>query len=236
MTSKVIRKAKFMIQVKPPHKDYYPPNITSIFLADSIEMGAAELWQDKVCESLKGENLIVYNPRRDNWDSSLVQSKDNKQFKEQVDWELDRINASDIVFFYFDPNTKSPITLLELGYVLGRQKSEIVVTCPDGFWRKGNVEVLCDRYGIKVCNSLEEGIKELTLVYNFPLHPRPKVTYKFAVGDMVSKVGGDYRFDGTVVSVFDKISGLPRYVVEDDRGILHIYNEKNLTLSKARTL
>ena len=48
------------------------------------------------------------------------------------------------------------------------------------------------------------------------------------IGSLVSKVGGDYRFDGTVVSVFTKLSGQTRYVVEDDRGVLHIYSEKNL--------
>jgi hypothetical protein len=47
-------------------------------------------------------------------------------------------------------------------------------------------------------------------------------------GDKVSKTGGDYRFDGTVVGVFPKLSGEVRYVVEDDRGCLHIYSEKNL--------
>jgi len=51
---------------------------------------------------------------------------------------------------------------------------------------------------------------------------------KFSVGDSVSKVGGDYRFDGVVRSVFTKASGVIRLVVEDDRGILHIYSEKNL--------
>lgn len=51
---------------------------------------------------------------------------------------------------------------------------------------------------------------------------------KFAVGDSVSKVGGDYRFDGIVVAAFQKLSGVWRYVVEDDRGILHIYGPTNL--------
>ncbi len=49
-----------------------------------------------------------------------------------------------------------------------------------------------------------------------------------AVGDLVSKVGGDYRFDGTVVAAFTKLGGAARYVVEDDRGILHIFGAKNL--------
>lgn len=51
---------------------------------------------------------------------------------------------------------------------------------------------------------------------------------KYKVGDAVEKVGGDYQFEGTVVSVFTKLSGLVRLVVEDDRGVLHVYSEKNL--------
>jgi len=50
----------------------------------------------------------------------------------------------------------------------------------------------------------------------------------FSVGDLVSKVGGDYRFDGTVIGVFVKLSGAVRYAVEDDRGVIHIYSAKNL--------
>ena len=50
----------------------------------------------------------------------------------------------------------------------------------------------------------------------------------FLLGDPVSKVGGDYRFDGTVIGVFMKLSGVVRYAVEDDRGVIHIYSAKNL--------
>tara|TARA_R110002096_G_scaffold241738_2_gene433772 strand:- start:2656 stop:3108 length:453 start_codon:yes stop_codon:yes gene_type:complete len=52
----------------------------------------------------------------------------------------------------------------------------------------------------------------------------------FKVNDKVSKVGGDYKFDGTIVSLFPKLSGVIRIVVEDDRGVLHVYSEKNLKL------
>lgn len=52
----------------------------------------------------------------------------------------------------------------------------------------------------------------------------------FKVGDLVSKVGGDYSFEGVVVAAFVKLSGVDRYVVEDDRGILHVYSAKNLKL------
>ena len=49
-----------------------------------------------------------------------------------------------------------------------------------------------------------------------------------AVGDKVEKAGGDYIFPGTVVAVFTKLSGKIRLVVEDDRGILHVFSEVNL--------
>ncbi len=47
------------------------------------------------------------------------------------------------------------------------------------------------------------------------------------IGDQVERVNSDYRFVGTIVSVFQKTSGLTRYVVEDDRGVLFIWNRKN---------
>lgn len=134
----------------------------SIFLAGSIEMGKAEKWQDEAIESLKDYNCVILNPRRDSWDSSWTQSIDNPQFNEQVNWELDGlIKWSDINFFYFHPATYSPITLMELGYCFSNKWTRKIVVCPEGFWRKGNIEILCNRNNIKIHSSLEEGLEEL---------------------------------------------------------------------------
>ena len=48
------------------------------------------------------------------------------------------------------------------------------------------------------------------------------------VHDLVVKEGGDYSFEGCVVGVITKRSGAVRYVVEDDRGLLFIFNRKQL--------
>lgn len=52
----------------------------------------------------------------------------------------------------------------------------------------------------------------------------------FRVGDEVEKKTGDYRYRGTVVAVFRKLSGAERCVVENDDGMLFIFNERQLEL------
>lgn len=51
-------------------------------------------------------------------------------------------------------------------------------------------------------------------------------------GDNVEKISGDYTFDGVVVSVFKKLNGKVRIVVENQDGLLHIFSENNLTLKE----
>lgn len=62
--------------------------------------------------------------------------------------------AADVIAMYFDPDTKAPITLLELG--LFARTGKMIVACPEGFWKKGNVEIVCGRYGIECLGSLDE--------------------------------------------------------------------------------
>lgn len=49
----------------------------------------------------------------------------------------------------------------------------------------------------------------------------------YGVGDHVEVVGGDHSFEGTIVAAFPKLWGAARFVVEDERGVLHIYGAKN---------
>ena len=51
---------------------------------------------------------------------------------------------------------------------------------------------------------------------------------KLHIGQRVNKVGGDYKFCGEIVCVFSKRSGHIRVVVENDDGLLFIFNEKQL--------
>jgi hypothetical protein len=124
----------------------------SVFLAGSIEMGLAELWQAAVEGALADLDVVVLNPRRDEWDAGWEQSIRNQQFREQVEWELEAQERAGLIAMHFAPATKAPVTLLELG--LAARSGKLVVSCPDGFWRKGNVEVVCARYSVPLVADL----------------------------------------------------------------------------------
>jgi len=126
-----------------------------VFLAGSIEMGQAEQWQEQFVNAMSDlSDLVIFNPRRDDWDSSWRQRADDPQFFEQVNWELDMLDAADIVVMYLAPGTRSPVSLLELG--LCARSGKLLVCCPTGFWRRGNVEVVCLRHQIPLYDTLED--------------------------------------------------------------------------------
>lgn len=147
--------------IKPGQKNvYYDNKHVKVFLAGSIEMGKAEDWQAVIPELFKDrDELVFFNPRRDDWDSSWEQKESNPQFSEQVNWELNKLEDSDIIFMYFSPETKSPISLLELG--LYAESGKMIVCCPDEFWRKGNVDIVCSRFNIPIYNTLDAAIGRL---------------------------------------------------------------------------
>lgn len=156
--------------VKAPDKEYGDRRNRLLFLAGSIEMGKATNWQDRVAVYLADVSGTILNPRRDDWDSSWKQSLENPQFVEQVEWEFDGLEDADYVFMYFEPMTQSPITLLELGLMAQHRSYQdsdysniikMLVVCPEGFWRKGDVDVVCRKYDIDQRPSLKAGMEAM---------------------------------------------------------------------------
>jgi hypothetical protein len=147
------------IEIQSPNEFKKKAGYTSVFLAGSIEMGEAEDWQKEIIDSLKNEDIIFLNPRRDDWDSSWEQVKTDKNFKEQVTWELTALEFADYIALYIDPKTQARITLLELG--LHAKSKKLIVCCPEGFDRKGNVDITCDLYDIEQVDTLEELIEQI---------------------------------------------------------------------------
>ena len=144
-----------MATVLKAPQEFVQDDNASIFLGGSIDMGAAENWQERLTRDLSDyENLVILNPRRDDWDSSWQQDPTpGTQFYEQVEWELDCQEQADVNIYYFAADSKSPITLLELGLFA---EDNVLVCCPKEFYRYGNVKMVCDRYNVKMVESYDE--------------------------------------------------------------------------------
>lgn len=75
---------------------------------------------------------------------------------------------ADTVVIYFDPKTLSPITLMELGIV------------SEGFWRKGNVDILVSRMKRKMQNVLTcDSLSDLIKISNEFLEKNSKKNYEY---------------------------------------------------------
>jgi len=71
------------------------------------------------------------------------------------------LEQADYIIMYFDPKTNSIISNMELG--AHKDSGKIYVVCPDGYCRKGNVEIFCNFYNIPFYNNID------TLLLDFNL-------------------------------------------------------------------
>ncbi|KAF1943177.1 hypothetical protein EJ02DRAFT_453690 [Clathrospora elynae] len=144
------------------HKPPLRPQVTrpSVILYGAIQPDPTADWQTHLTASLSSLPIAILNPRRDDWDSSWVEDISFPKFKEQVEWEMDYAQVADVIVFYFAPSALTPVTLLELGLYAGTGKA--VVCCPEGFYKRGNVQMVCARYGIEMLGTLGELGREVS--------------------------------------------------------------------------
>lgn len=125
-----------------------------VFLGGSIDMGGAPDWQAAMTSALADMDVVILNPRRPDWNPEWRPEADEPEFRRQVEWELAALESADIIVMYFAPGTQSPISLLEMG--LHARGGKLIVLAPQGFWRKGNVDITAQAYGVKQVQSLPE--------------------------------------------------------------------------------
>ena len=65
------------------------------------------------------------------------------------------MERADIVAVFFAKGTLAAITLMELGLFIQSGK-KVVVACEEGFWKRGNVQIVCERFGVRVLGTLDE--------------------------------------------------------------------------------
>lgn len=123
----------------------------SIFLAGGIS--GCWNWQDTGKSKLMESQVFdfVINPRREQFDIS-----DESQTAIQIQWEYDHLRESSHVLFWFTADTVQPITLFELGKMIGTDKT-IYVGCDPEYSRRLDVveQLRLSRPDIKIWNSLD---------------------------------------------------------------------------------
>jgi hypothetical protein len=158
------------IKVFTPPYDYdNGKNMTDIaplrvFLGGTIDDGKSINWQSELIGELNScdtvHPIIVYNPRRSEWPSS----DDHSEIDKQIKWELSHLERADLIVMNILGNSKSPISLMEIG--LFARENKLLVFCPKDFYRYDNVRVVCGSYGVPLFETNDiDFIKERVLNY-----------------------------------------------------------------------
>jgi len=127
----------------------------SVFLAGTIDNGNSLNWQDKTIIELINlgvKNLEVYNPRREHWNPNPTKEEMEKQIK----WEQEHLDKADVIVMVLLDDSKSPISLLELG--LYAKSNKLIVFCTPNFYRWDNVRLTCKKYHIELVQDIHPTI------------------------------------------------------------------------------
>lgn len=125
-------------------------NYVTVFLAGAIDMGAAVDWQAQVIEKI-GDRFCIFNPRREKFTPDTLD--------EQIKWELDKLERADYIFLWFPKDSKAPISFFEAG--LYWNSGKLIVGAEPGFYRRRNLELTADRYGVMLFGLLDKMITRL---------------------------------------------------------------------------
>lgn len=130
-------------------------NERSLFIAGGIT--GCSNWQEELIYELKELPIIIYNPRRDDFDV-----KNKSESIRQIEWEHRKLMDSDVVSIWFAEETIQPIVLFELGKMLGLGK-KIIVGVDKHYVRKDDViiQVALMNYGVQINKNWEDFVKEI---------------------------------------------------------------------------
>lgn len=135
-----------MKTITAPQNYYYKNSDIKVFLAGGITNCAN--WQQEVIDLLNNdesqlENLVILNPRRENFPIN-----DPCAAFEQIEWEYKMLEQCDIFSMYFSAGeSDQPICMYELGRNILRMQmrfpsdweKRIIISVEDGYKRKSDV-------------------------------------------------------------------------------------------------
>ena len=127
-----------------------------VFLAGTIDMGRSSDWQAALVARFRdsiGGRWLFFNPRRREFHASPA------EMEYQVAWELAHLEAADLIVMNLLGDSRSPISLLEMG--LYARSGKLFVACSPDYYRYDNVRITCRRYGVPLYDSLTALLDDL---------------------------------------------------------------------------
>lgn len=144
--------------------------VKSVFLAGTTSTVDGHNWHELVTAAMFEVPITIYDSYRKDWDSAWREDIEFAPYREQVEWEVERQEKADMVVLYFDPASQAPVSMLELG-LCARVPGKAIVLCPEGYCKRGNVQVVCRKYGVEMVDSVDE-LKE-AIMKRLPAEPGP---------------------------------------------------------------
>ncbi|KAF1977794.1 hypothetical protein BU23DRAFT_550467 [Bimuria novae-zelandiae CBS 107.79] len=147
---------------------HFPPTqptltLPSLILFGTIQPSPTHNWATHLSTTLLDLPIQILNPRRDDWDATWREDVSFAPFRENVEWEMAHAEKASLIVICFKAGSLCPISLLELGMHAARFGERVVVCCEDGFYKRGNVEIVCARFGVvcvRTVGELERAVRE----------------------------------------------------------------------------
>ena len=127
-----------------------------VFLAGTIDMGRSADWQAALVARFRDSTAAAGSsstpavgssmPRRPKWS---IRSRG----------ELAHLEAADLIVMNLLGDSRSPISLLEMG--LYARSGKLFVACSPDYYRYDNVRITCRRYGVPLYDSLTALLDDL---------------------------------------------------------------------------
>lgn len=137
--------------------EHTPTSGLTVFLAGGISNCSD--WQALLASMVadRWNDVTLIDPRRSDFDASNPAMTDS-----QIEWEYRHLCMSDIVLFWFPPETLCPITLYELG-VHSTRYVPIVVGCHPDYARRIDVikQLSLSRPAVNVQDTLMGLVEQL---------------------------------------------------------------------------
>lgn len=123
----------------------------NLFIAGTIDCGDSVNHQQAIIDELNKEDtvrpIMIYNPRRAEWPNV----NDKEEIDKQINWELYHLERADLIIMNILGNSKSPISLMEIG--LFAKEHKLIVFCSPNFYRYDNVRIVCEKYKVPLYNT-----------------------------------------------------------------------------------